>query len=316
MKTNTLYAGDCLDRMREWADDCVNLIYLDPPFNSKANYNILFGKGKDKSRKDDLAQMTAFKDTWQWDADAEERVNKISKAIDHPAHYAIKGFDALFRQSGNGMLAYLSYMAERLAEMRRLLKPTGSIYLHCDPTASHYLKIVMDEIFGRKNFRNEIAWCYKGPANAKHHFPRKHDYVLFYGKSRAAQFHSNAVRVPYSDSFLQRRRHTEGESGITAGYADGRTDKEVENKFGKGKVIEDYWTDIPSGGQVSNKERLGYPTQKPLALLERIIAASSNADDIVLDPFCGCGTTIHAAHNLKRKWMGIDISYYATLLSH
>ena len=304
MKTNTLYAGDCLDRMGEWADNCVDLIYLDPPFNSKANYNILFGRGKDKNRKDDLAQMTAFTDTWEWDADAEERVKKISKAINHPAHYAIKAFDTLFH-GGNGMLAYLSYMAERLAEMQRLLKPTGSIYLHCDPTASHYLKIIMDEIFEVRNFRNEILWCYTSPANTKKHFPRKHDSIFFYVKGGDYTF--NPQRVPH-----KRQHLSAGATGMASRNKDFKKVRELEAlALKKGKLVENWWSDIPSGSHISKKERLDYPTQKPIALLERIIKASSNEDDVVLDPFCGCGTTIHAAHNLKRNWVGIDISYYA-----
>ena len=303
IKTNTLYAGDCLDRMKEWADDCVDLIYLDPPFNSKANYNILFGKGKDKKKKDDLAQMTAFEDTWQWDADAEERVDNISKAIDHPAHYSIKAFDTLF-QGGNGMFAYLSYMAERLAEMQRILKSTGSIYLHCDQTASHYLKILMDEIFGIHNFRNEIIWCYTGPSASKKNFPAKHDSIFRYTKSNDWIFNIDAVRVPYKKLTYQHK--DEQDTGIG-----GKLTPEVLAEYkARGKSPEDWWPDISPVGRIKN-ERLGYPTQKPIALLERIIKASSNEGDVVLDPFCGCGTTIHAAHNLNRDWVGIDISYYA-----
>ncbi len=300
MKTNTLYAGDCLDRMSEWADACVDLIYLDPPFNSKVNYNILFGKGKDKSRKDDLAQMVAFEDTWQWDADAEERVHNISKAIDHPAHYAIKGFDVLFR-GGSGMFAYLSYMAERLSEMRRILKPTGSIYLHCDPTASHYLKVIMDEVFGAHNFRNEIIWSYRTGGSSKKHFSRKHDIILFYGDRKKHTF-----------NLLKEKAYTKSETR-KAGIVNygGGTAEFFEDKYGVYNLVNmrDVW-EISYVGS-THTERLGYPTQKPIKLLERIVTASSNENDVVLDPFCGCGTTIEAAHNLKRNWVGIDISYYA-----
>ena len=290
--------------MREWPDAYVDLIYLDPPFNSKANYNILFGKGKDKRNRNDLAQMTAFEDTWQWDADAEERVDNISKAINHPAHYAIKAFDTLFG-NGNGMLAYLSYMAERLAEMHRLLKPTGSIYLHCDPTASHYLKIVMDEIFGKVNFRNEVVWCYppkgKGPNLAFH---RKHDIIFYYGKSSCGVF--NRPYTPLNDAQIAKFSFTDKQGRRFKEFKGRRTylDKSL------GRPVPSWWVDIGQTGQ-SRVEMLGYPTQKPLALLERIIKASSNEGDVVLDPFCGCGTTIHAAHNLKRNWVGVDISYYA-----
>ena len=277
----------------------MDLIYLDPPFNSKANYNILFGRGQDKSKKDDLAQMTAFTDTWQWDVAAEERVNNICKAIDHPAHYSIKAFDTLFH-GGNGMLAYLSYMAERLAEMHRMLKPTGSIYLHCDPTASHYLKIVMDEIFGVKHFRNEIVWGYRTGGASQKRWAKKHDVLLYYAKnSKAVIFNVQKEIVLYDAAFF---------SGV---------EPDETGKYPVEVLKRDVWD---SGASKSDeqikpiinvsKERLGYPTQKPVKLLERIIQASSNEGDIVLDPFCGCGTTIHAAHNLKRNWVGIDISYY------
>ena len=209
------------------------------------------------------------------------------------------------------MRAYLAFMAPRLAEIWRLLTPEGSVYLHCDPHASHYLKCMLDAIFGHQHFRNEIVWCYTGPSNTKRWFPRKHDILLFYAKGKASTFNRDAVRVPYSDKFVARRKYTEGESGITAGYSDGRDDAEVTASFGKGKVIEDYWTDIPAGGQISKQELLGYPTQKPLALLERIIKASSNPGDIIFDPFCGCGTALDAAHGLGRRWVGIDLTVLA-----
>jgi len=297
MKPNTLYAGDCLQRMREWPDACVDLIYLDPPFNSKANYNILFGRGKDKNKKDDLAQMTAFTDTWQWDADADARVQRINKSIDHPAHYAMKAFNQLFR-GGAGMLAYLSYMAERLAEMHRVLKPTGSIYLHCDPTASHYLKVVMDEIFGGKNYRNEIVWCYSGGGIPKHDFPRKHDVILRYSKSDDYTFRREYI--PYGEHY---------QKGGTKRFTShgGKRSREYR---AEGTPVRSWWPDIKPLINLHN-ENTGYPTQKPLALLKRIIKASSNENDVVLDPFCGCGTTIEAAHLLKRNWVGVDISYYA-----
>ena len=168
----------------------------------------------------------------------------------------------------------------------------------------------MDAIFGAANFRNEIIWCYTGPSNTKRWFPRKHDILLFYAKGKASTFNPDAVRVPYSDKFMARMKYAQN-SGIIAGYSDGRDDGEVTASFGKGKVIEDYWTDIPAGGQISKKELLGYPTQKPLALLERIIKASSNPGDIVFDPFCGCGTALDAAHGLNRHWVGIDLTVLA-----
>lgn len=190
------------------------------------------------------------------------------------------------------MLSYLSYMAERIADMHRLLKDTGSIYLHCDPTASHYLKIIMDEVFGKENFRNEIVWCYTGPSRANKFFPKKHDYLLFYTKSNEWVFNADSVRVPY----------VKLETGNTSGIF-----KSAHTLSGKGKIPESWWTEFSLVGRIKN-ERLGYPTQKPLALLKRIITASSNQGDLVLDPFCGCGTTIEAAHLLKRNWVSIDIS--------
>ena len=287
--------------MREWPLACVDLIYLDPPFNSKANYNILFGRGQDKNRKDDLAQMMAFTDTWYWDAAAEVRVNNISKAIDHPAHYSIKAFDTLFH-GGNGMLAYLSYMAERLAEMHRILKPSGSIYLHCDPTASHYLKIIMDEIFGVKNFRNNIIWSYRRWAGKSKKYQGMHDDILFYVKLNGSHIWKWPMEEKAGGTPKYKRWNAiNPKTGRLKTYSDKSVEVNETN-------MRDVWE--ISRLQSAASERLGYPTQKPIALLERIIKASSNEGDVVLDPFCGCGTTIHAAHNLKRNWVGIDISYY------
>ena len=208
------------------------------------------------------------------------------------------------------MGAFLCWLGVRLIEMRRVLKPTGSIYLHIDHTAHAYVKTLMDAIFGVRNFRNEIVWCYTGPGNTPRHFKRKHDTILFYVNSETASFNADAVRVPYSPATLARRRYTEGSpgsTGITAGYGDGRTYSQVQEEFGKGKVPEDWWTDIGGGGQIPRNERTGYPTQKPLALYERIILASSNPGDVVLDPFCGCATTPVAAERLGREWVGMDL---------
>ena len=294
MKKNTLYYGDCLEVMEEFDQRSVDLIYLDPPFNSKADYNIIFGTQRGDDDPDDLAQLTAFTDTWEWDADAQRRVDSIMSAIAHPAHRAMRAFKEIY-PDGSGMLSYLSYMAERLAVMPRLLKNSGSIYLHCDPTASHYLKLIMDEVFGRKNFRNEIVWCYTGPSKASRYFPRKHDYLLFYTKSDEWVFNADRIKVPYI------KRHTGRTSGIF---------KKAHTLSSQGKIPESWWTQFSPVGRIK-AERLGYPTQKPLALLKRIISASSKAGDLVLDPFCGCGTTVEAAHQLKRDWIGIDISSYA-----
>ena len=292
-RPNTLYHGDCLDVMRNWRDVSVDLIYLDPPFNSSAQYNILFGKDTEGNPRDPMAQFTAFKDTWYWTREADESVEKIKGALGHPAHKAIRGLAEMLPETG--MLAYLVYMAERLAEMHRILKDSGSIYLHCDPTASHYLKTIMDDIFGADNFRNEIVWAYSKPRNTKYKFLAGHDIILFYAKGKNV---FNPIRVA---------RKVEYKSGYVRKRADGTE----WTPASEGRLCTDTFTDIGNTYHMPKKERLGYPTQKPLALLERIVTASSNEGDIVLDTFCGCGTTAHAAYNLKRKFLGIDISPFA-----
>ena len=209
---------------------------------------------------------------------------------------------------GQDMAAFLCFMGVRLLEMHRILKPTGSLYLHIDHTAHAYAKTLLDAIFGRDNFRNEIVWCYTGPSNTKRWFSRKHDTLLFYAKSDKANFNRDAVRIPYSEETLARRGRVEGAQSIIAPSVEtaGRRDKgQVEALFGSGKVPEDWWPDVPI---ITNQvEKTGYPTQKPLALYERIIAASSNEGDVVLDPFCGCATTPIAAERLGRQWVGMDI---------
>ncbi len=305
LKPNTLYHGDCLDIMRDWVKTypagCADLIYLDPPFNSNANYNILYGKDQTGKPLDERAQFIAFNDTWYWGGEAAERVKDITNAVAHPAHKAIFGLAEMLPEGG--MLAYLSYMAERLAVMRDLLKDTGSIYLHCDPTASHYLKTIMDCVFGGKSFRNEIIWSYPAsPSTATKDFPRKHDTVLRYVKSGDFVFNANDVRIPYSESSIQRSKYPANKSTILAG---------TEIKLhASGKIPPTVWDDIQQTYRYRS-EALGYPTQKPLALLERIVAASSNKGDLVLDPFCGCGTTAEAAWKLGREFIGIDISPFA-----
>ena len=296
---NALYYGDCLDVMRRWPDEIVDLCYMDPPFNSKSNYNILFG---DK-RGPDRQQVLAFEDTWHWDEAAADRTGAFERAVGNPAYAAISGLHTVL---GNcGMMAYLSYMAERLIEIRRTLKSSGSIYLHCDPTASHYLKIVMDAIFGSANFRNEIVWCYTGPGSpAMRQFNRKHDTLFWYSVGEKWTFNRDAVRIPHKDG------------GPHAGGFVGTDRKPDDPEYGsKGKVPETWWAQEQGNGlrivARSKAENLGYPTQKPIALLERIINASSNRGDLVLDPFCGCGTTIDAANRRGRKWLGIDISPFA-----
>ena len=200
-------------------------------------------------------------------------------------------------------------MAIRLIECHRILKDTGSIYLHCDPTMSHYLKILMDCIFGEKNFRNEIVWAYTGPSNTKKWFPRKHDLVLYYVKTSKAPFYKDNVRVPYKPGMASKASGA-GSQGI---WSSGHNKDRVKELFNKGKVIEDWWSDITPVGRIK-KELTGYPTQKPLALLRRIIKASTNRGDMVLDPFCGCATTCVAAEELGRQWIGVDVSPQAYTL--
>ena len=294
MDDNALYYGDCLDWMREWPDESVDLVYLDPPFNSNADYNIIFGAGEGAP-----AQVRGFADTWKWDAAAAERVARIENALNHPLHATAAGLRSMLGPSG--MLAYLTYMGERLLEMRRLLKPTGGVYLHCDPTASHYLKGVMDAIFGHASFRNEIVWSYRRWSVASFRgFQRMHDTILYYMKDPARGVY-NVEYEPASESYLQR-------------FGGGSNRKDPDDPARAVPVGEpaqepqhDVWSDI---GIIAgnSRERVGYPTQKPLALLKRIVAASSNPGELVLDPFCGCGTAVVAAHNLGRRWIGIDIS--------
>ena len=301
MARGKLYYGDNLDWMKMWPDESVDLVYLDPPFNSKASYNILWEK---EARNGAPAQVLAFEDTWHW-------VNPRTRS----SQAAERNFDAALAVGGQlarymqammqlhgpcGLLAYLAHLAPRLAEMHRLLKPTGSIYLHCDPSAGYYIRTLLDAIFGPKNFRNEIVWCYAGPSFVKRWFPRKHDTILFYAKSDEAFF----------DLPLAEHKSGLHNKGTVFGKRDG-DEAAVRKREAEGKSLEDWWTDIGAGGHMPRKERLGYPTQKPEALLRRILQASSREGDMVLDPYCGCGTTIHVAEQLGRNYMGVDITHYA-----
>ncbi|MCD6594143.1 site-specific DNA-methyltransferase [bacterium] len=290
---NTLYYGDNLEilRNRDWfPNGAVDLIYLDPPFNSKRAYNVIF---KDKKGKYPPSQIEAFDDTWQWSDETEEAMWELSKPP-YPAEL-YRTLDAFRVALGNNdMMAYLVMMAIRLLELKRVLKKTGSIYLHCDPTASHYLKIVMDQIFGVKNFRNEIVWHYQTGGASKRHYSKKHDIILFYSKTNSYLFHPERIEIARTKKALKRAQNEKGAR---------------INKDDTTKLPEDVF-EIQALNPMA-KERLGYPTQKPLALLERIIQASSNEGDIVLDPFCGCGTTVAAAEKLGRKWLGIDITILA-----
>ena len=278
--------------MRSWPADFADLIYLDPPFNSKAHYNIIFGQQlREESKR---AQVRAFEDTWYWDKSAISRVDRLRKSIGYEQRKKL--FGALYIFPGpSGLLSYLSYMAERLTECQHILKPTGSIYLHCDPTSSHYLKLVMDAIFGADNFRNEIIWCYAGGGVPKKDYPRKHDVILRYGGEDRT---FNVEHRPY------------GEHNTTGKRATDRGGTRSVDYNPEGTPVNDWWADLKPVINWSS-ERVGYPTQKPTVLLERIIKASSNPGDVVLDPFCGCGTTVKAADNLNRKWLGIDISVLA-----
>ncbi len=277
MGNNMLYFGDCLDVMREDIDDqSVDLIYLDPPFNSKRLYNAYIGG----------AQWVAFDDTWRW-SEAVDDFHDVAQ--DSELAPTMEGLRLILGEGSN--LAYLSYMANRLRECRRVLKDTGSIYLHCDPTMSHYLKVVMDGVFSR-NFVNEIIWCYGSGGASKRHYSRKHDTILFFSASGRWKFNVDAVREPYSSPHKSRTPKVVG-------------DRIYTKMNPLGRIPFDWWQ-LPILTN-SAKERLGYPTQKPVALLERILKASSNPGDIVLDPFAGCGTTIEAAMRLNRNWIGIDV---------
>ena len=298
---NTLFYGDNLQILREYIpDESIDLIYLDPPFNSNRNYNVLF---KEESGNESEAQITAFEDTWHWDETARESFEELVTKSPEQVSRMISALHDFIGQ--NQIMAYLVMMTIRLLELHRVLKETGSLYLHCDPTASHYLKIVMDTVFGKENFRNEIAWCYTGPSRATVNFPKKHDVILFYAKSDHSPFYFDKVRIPYSEESLSRMTRNVIKKG-------GTIFNEVKLNI-NGKVPEDWWTDIvPSSRRPG--EHIGYPTQKPIALLERIINASSKEGDWVFDPFAGCGTTIAAAEKLNRKWIGIDITHLAISL--
>lgn len=312
MNGNTLYYGDNLTILRDYfPNECVDLIYLDPPFNSKATYNVLFGE---RNGSQAAAQVKAFEDTWHWDQAAAEAYQGVVEASGRPSQ-AMQAFRTLL--GDNDMLAYLAMMAPRLIELRRVLKPTGSIYLHCDPTASHYLKVLMDAVFEAKNFRNELVWHYSGwNKRLRHHFERRHDVILLYAQSRSQLFHSFSVPYESKEEYLQTRKqklHTDDTGReYTLDVRHGGTRRVrvyVDEALERGRPIDDVW-DIDKLNN-SAKEYLGYPTQKPEALLERIIQASSNEGDLVLDPFCGCGTTVIAAQRLNRRWIGIDITHLA-----
>ncbi len=355
---NLLYYGDNLDVLRRHVEDeSVDLVYLDPPFKSDQDYNVLFEE-RDGTRA--AAQIKAFEDTWTWDQSAARAFEEVVERGGDVAQ-AMIAFRTLLGE--NDMLAYLSMMAPRLLELRRVLKPTGSLYLHCDPTASHYLKLLMDAVFGPTCFRNEIVWKRTNARSTPHRWPRIHDILLFYTCSD--QFHFNSIKAPADKAKLPHTLITGDEGkkyqtyeltapGATAHGESGKPWHGYDpNKYGRhwanthalmdewdrqGLIhwpedkgwprrraaepfdpesrtitVSDVWTDIDRLNQTA-KERLGYPTQKPEALLDRIISASSKEGDLVLDPFCGCGTTIAAAQKLNRRWIGIDVTNLAITL--
>ena len=307
---NTLYYGDNLDVLkRHIPDESVHLVYLDPPFKSNQDYNVLF---KEKDGSEAASQIRAFEDTWTWGQDDEavfaDIVTKGGKIAD-----CLQAFRTFMGPCD--MLSYLVMMAPRLAELRRVMKSTASIYLHCDPTASHYLKMLMDAVFGPKNFKREIIWdisVLSGFKTVAQNWIRGHDVILFYAKN-TADFLFNKLSVPHRAEYIKRFNKVD-EDGRR--YFDGRGEKRyLDDTIKKGKAIGDVWSDIMSFQQIPTaKERLPYPTQKPEALLERIIKASSNEGDLVLDPFCGCGTTVVAAQKTGRQWIGIDITHLAITL--
>ncbi|MXY14546.1 MAG: hypothetical protein F4Y53_02490 [Proteobacteria bacterium] len=288
-QNRTIWTGDCLEIMRGMNGQSVDLIYLDPPFNSKADYAAPIGSE---------AAGAAFRDTWTLSDIDVEWINLIESK--HPALYRV-----LLAASTKSDKSYLVYMAPRLLEMHRILKDTGSIYLHCDWHMAHWLRIVLDTIFGKPNFKNEIVWCYTGPSNTKRYYPRKHDTLFFYTKGPGWKFNAENIRVPYKQ--LNTQRGVNQAKDPTKGIGGDLTIENVEAYREKGKIPESWWPEFSPVGR-RKSERVGYPTQKPLALLDRIIRASSNAGDVVLDPFCGCATTCVMADALDRHWIGIDIS--------
>ncbi len=310
-ETNALYYGDNLDVLRRHvAIESVDLVYLDPPFNSNADYNVLFSEHGEKS----AAQIEAFTDTWEWNTEARLTYEEVVEAGGKTAE-TMRAFRTMI--PGSDMLAYLAMMAPRLIELHRVLKPTGSLYLHCDPTASHYLKLLMDAIFGAENYRNEIVWHYNTGGKGKNTFLRKHDTIHWYSKSAQYTFNRDEVALPRTPGTAHLRHGvTEDGREYYEDYSPRKSGKQYRWYLDEGVTPMDVWTDIQALNPMA-KERLGYPTQKPVALLERIIAASSKPGDLVLDPFCGCGTTIDAAQALGRRWIGIDVTHLSIgLIKH
>ncbi len=347
--TNKLYFGDNLPIMREHIpDESVDLIYLDPPFNSNATYNVLF---REHDSSESAAQIQAFDDTWHWSTDAEWEYQQVVTQGPRKLADMLQAMRTFLGQ--NDMMAYLTMMAPRMVELHRVLKPTGSIYLHCDPTASHYLKLLMDAVFGPTRFRNEITWKRTTAHSDSVRYGANTDIILFY--SKGDEWTWNTQFRDYDEKYVARFRYKDPDGrawsdydltakglsgggytyeykGVTSYWrvpietmeqldAEGRLHFTKNGGIRrkryldeqKGRPTQALWDDIdPINSQAA--ERLGYPTQKPEALLERIISASSNEGDVVLDPFCGCGTAVAVAERLKRKWIGIDVTHLAISL--
>ena len=341
IEPNALYYGDCLEIIKNFHETGikVDLICLDPPFNSNRRYNNIFKN----SGLNITPQIKAFDDIWVWDEASAQRVEEVKNAVANPASKVIQAFELFIPESK--MLSYTSYMAQRLFEMHRILKTTGTIYLHCDQTASHYLKLIVDAIFGSGNFRNEIIWHYDGPQRpSERNYGKKHDVILRYTKSdkffadpeeikplrkldkielaeykqtEDGRYYYDTPKGDYTDTSIKRldeegRIHwTKNGNPRVLHYLK----EDEEGNIYRQKQRHDVWSDIPSLGQLGDiPEKLGYPTQKPFSLYERLIKASSKTGDLVLDPFCGCGTTIEAARKLNRNVIGIDLLPFALRL--
>ncbi len=346
---NQLFYGDNLQILREqFATESIDLIYLDPPFNSQASYNVLF---KAHTGEQSQAQIEAFEDTWHWNDHAESAFDAVMRCDNTDVAEMLRAMRSFLKE--NDMMAYLTMMAVRLLELHRVLKPTGSLYLHCDPTASHYLKILLDAIFSADNFRNELIWKRTRAHNDAKltRFGAVHDIIFFYSRSKDRHFNRifterdanapNTHDLYRHDGKLYRKGDCRAPGGRGPRYEwnghthnwrftqEERAKLETEGRIvysktgmprvlrpvdlAKGSALQDVWVDIdaPNSGSA---ETLGYPTQKPLSLLTRIVESSSNEGDTVLDPFCGCGTAVHAAQKLKRNWVGIDITHLAISL--
>jgi len=318
--SNVLYYGDNLEVLRKYIrSETIDLCYIDPPFNSKRTYNQIYNN----IGTEDRAQTQAFIDTWKWDDHAIEGFQEIlDNAAGRFTKQTIELIKGLNNVIGKGsLLAYLISITLRITEIQRILKTTGSFYLHCDPTASHYLKLVVDGIFvpNGGDFINELVWCYSHGGKSNLRFGRKHDTLFFYSKSADYTFNSMDIKIEMRSGKKSFGGRLETDTdGRKYRLVYGTKNNKGETKYYKyyldqGKIPEDWWTDINSI-QASSAERLGYPTQKPEALLKRIIKASTNEGDTVLDAYCGCGTTIVAAQALNRKWIGMDITYQSVAL--